>query len=78
MVRVCLEERRRQAQKNVELGRQYVQQHTEVASVLEREGRSARLVRERLQVLRDLLEMHECDLDRVEVALLELDHASVR
>ena len=71
MVRLRLEERRRRARKNVELARRYVQEHFGVAAYLEREGRSSRFARERLQLFHELLEIHEWDLERIETALLE-------
>lgn len=73
MARSRLEERRRQAQANVARGRQYVQQHTEVAAVVEREGRNAHFARQREGVFRELLKLHELDLERIEVGLLEAD-----
>lgn len=73
-----LEERRRQAQANVARGRRYVQQHIEVATVVEREGRNAHFVRQRVGIFCELLELHELDLDRIEAGLLEADPALER
>ncbi len=78
MARSRLEERRRQAQANVARGRLYVQQHIEVASVVEREGRNAHFVRQRIGVFRELLKLHERNLERIEAGLLEADLAPGR
>lgn len=60
------EEQRRRARENVLLARRYVQENLEVAADMERQGRKAGFVRDRLPVLNELLTLHERDLERIE------------
>jgi hypothetical protein len=71
MDRIALEERRCLAKEHVALGRRYVTREMGIVAALERDGHDTVKARDRLEIFRTILELHEAALDRLERSLIE-------